>query len=102
MIYGGTQDDSSVYGPAREWDPRFPDGWRYVWLDAWAGGDGCVTFADPEDPNTVYFSSQHGAARRKDMRSGRSVSIRPRLPKGRRVDRNTISSRPIFYRRTTA
>jgi photosystem II stability/assembly factor-like uncharacterized protein len=82
MIYGGTQDDSSVYGPAREWDPRFPDGWRYVWLDAWAGGDGCVTFADPEDPNTVYFSAQHGAVRRKDMRSGRSVSIRPRLPKG--------------------
>ncbi|MCJ7487584.1 MAG: hypothetical protein MUQ25_15660 [Candidatus Aminicenantes bacterium] len=82
MIYGGTQDDASVFGPAREWDPRYADGWRYVWLDAWSGGDGCYTFADPEDPTTVYFSSQNGAARRKDMRTGRSVSIMPRLPKG--------------------
>ncbi|MBE0710736.1 MAG: hypothetical protein IH583_00010 [Candidatus Aminicenantes bacterium] len=82
MIYGGTQDDASVFGPAREWDPRYADGWRYVWLDAWSGGDGCYTFADPEDPATVYFSSQNGAARRKDMRTGRSVSIMPRLPKG--------------------
>jgi photosystem II stability/assembly factor-like uncharacterized protein len=82
MIYGGTQDDASVFGPAREWDPRYPDAWRYVWIDAWSGGDGCYTFADPEDPNTVYFSSQNGAARRKDLRAGRSVSIMPRLPKG--------------------
>jgi photosystem II stability/assembly factor-like uncharacterized protein len=82
MIYGGTQDDASVFGPAREWKPRFPDGWHYVWLDPWSGGDGCFTFADPEDPTTVYFSSQNGAARRKDLRTGRSVLIRPRLPKG--------------------
>ncbi len=81
-VYGGVQDDSSVFGPAREWNPRYPDGWKYVWLDAWAGGDGCYTFADPEDPNTVYFSSQNGAARRKNMKEHRSVSIRPRLPKG--------------------
>jgi photosystem II stability/assembly factor-like uncharacterized protein len=81
-VYGGVQDDASVYGPAREWNPLFADGWHYVWLDAWAGGDGCVTFPDPEDPNTVYFSSQNGGARRKDMAAGRSVSIRPRLPRG--------------------
>jgi len=82
MIYGGTQDDASVLGPAREWDPRYADEWHYVWLDPWSGGDGCYTFADPGDPNTVYFSSQNGAARRKDLRTGRSVSIMPRLPKG--------------------
>ncbi len=81
-VYGGVQDDSSVCGPSREWNPLFADGWRYVWLDAWAGGDGCVTFPDPEDPNTVYFSSQNGGARRKDMAADRSVSIRPRLPRG--------------------
>jgi photosystem II stability/assembly factor-like uncharacterized protein len=81
-IYGGTQDDSSVFGPAAEWDPRVADRWSYVWLDPWSGGDGCFTFADPEEPATVYFSSQHGAARRKDARTGRSVSIMPRLPKG--------------------
>lgn len=81
-IYGGTQDDSSVFGPASEWDRRSADGWRYVWLDPWSGGDGCFTFADPEDPATVYYSSQHGAARRQDTRTGQSVSIMPRLPKG--------------------
>lgn len=80
-VYGGTQDDSSVYGTAREWDPRFQDGWRYVWLDAWAGGDGCYTMTDPLDPNIVYTSSQNGGIFRKDMRADRSVGIRPRLPK---------------------
>jgi len=82
-VYGGTQDDAAVYGPAKEWDPRFPDGWTYLWLDAWAGGDGCFTIPDPEDPHTVYFSSQHGGIRRKDMSSGRSISIRPRWPEGK-------------------
>ncbi len=83
FVYGGTQDDASVYGPAREWKPKYPDGWSYVWLDAWSGGDGCVTIPDPEDPNTVYTSSQNGGIMRKDMRTDRSVRIRPRLPKDR-------------------
>ena len=81
-VYGGTQDDSSVFGPAKEWKPKYADGWKYVWLDAWSGGDGCYTVPDPEDTNTVYFSSQNGAIMRKDMRADRSVNIRPRLPKG--------------------
>ncbi len=59
-VYGGTQDDASVYGPSKEWNPLYPDAWNYVWLDAWAGGDGCVTFADPDNPDIVYFSSQNG------------------------------------------
>ncbi len=80
-VYGGTQDDSSVYGPAKEWNPKFQDEWQYVWLDAWAGGDGCYTMADPLDPNIVYTSSQNGGIFRKDMRADRSVEIRPRLPK---------------------
>jgi photosystem II stability/assembly factor-like uncharacterized protein len=80
-VYGGTQDDSSVYGPAKEWNPKFQDEWQYVWLDAWAGGDGCYTMADPTDPNIVYTSSQNGGIFRKDMRADRSVGIRPRLPK---------------------
>jgi photosystem II stability/assembly factor-like uncharacterized protein len=82
FVYGGTQDDSSVYGPAMEWNPKYQDEWQYVWLDAWAGGDGCYTMADPMDPNIVYTSSQNGGIFRKDMRADRSVGIRPRLPKG--------------------
>lgn len=80
-IYGGTQDDSSVYGPSIEWNPLFADLWKYVWLDSWSGGDGCYNLADPEDPNIVYFSSQNGAIRRKFMDKDRSLHIRPRLPK---------------------
>ncbi len=79
-VYGGTQDDASVMGPAREWNPRFPEGWTYIWLDAWSGGDGCYTVPDPQDPNTVYFSSQTGGLMRKDMRADRSKPIRPKLP----------------------
>jgi photosystem II stability/assembly factor-like uncharacterized protein len=82
FVYGGTQDDSSVYGPAKEWNPKFQDEWQYVWLDAWAGGDGCYTMADPLDPNIVYSSSQNGGIFRKDMQADRSVGIRPRLPEG--------------------
>ena len=88
MVYGGVQDDASVYGPSKEWDPRYPDGWDYVWLDAWAGGDGCFTFPDPDDPNIVYYSSQNGAAKRKNMKEDHSVSIKPKLPqdhKGKQV-----------------
>jgi photosystem II stability/assembly factor-like uncharacterized protein len=82
QVYGGAQDDASVVGPAKEWDPRFPDGWKYIWLDAWSGGDGCFTMPDPEDTNTVYFSSQNGGIMRKDMKADRSKNIRPRLPRG--------------------
>lgn len=80
-IYGGVQDDATVYGPALEYDQRYNKDWKYLWVDAWSGGDGCVTCVDPEDPNTVYFSMQNGAARRRNMETGKSVPIRPRLPK---------------------
>lgn len=80
-IYGGVQDDASVYGPSLEYDPRYAKGWKYIWIDAWSGGDGCVTCVDVTDPNTVYFSMQNGAAQRKDMAADKSVSIRPRLPR---------------------
>jgi len=81
-IYGGTQDDATVFGPPTEWNPRFPDPWQYLWIDAWNGGDGCVTQVDPKEPNTVYFSLQHGAARRLDRSVDSSVSIMPELPEG--------------------
>ena len=80
LIYGGTQDDATVYGPAIEWKNKFADTWKYLWIDAWDGGDGCVTQVDPEDPSTVYFSMQNGAIRRKNMKTGQSISIKPKLP----------------------
>ena len=82
LIYGGVQDDASVRGPGLEWKPGHGDAWKYVWIDAWSGGDGCYTLPDPEDPNTVYYSSQHDGLMRQDVRANRSAWIGPRLPDG--------------------
>jgi hypothetical protein len=81
-VFGGTQDDASVFGPAEEWNPRFADKWKYIWVDAWSGGDGCYTLADPEDPDIIYTSSQNGGIFRKSMSADRSVFIQPQLPRG--------------------
>ncbi|MEP2668770.1 MAG: hypothetical protein ABJH04_07240 [Cyclobacteriaceae bacterium] len=78
-IYGGTQDDATVYGHAKEWNPKFFDEWKYLWIDPWSGGDGCITLVDPEDDNTIYYSSQEGGVRRMDLSSGVSTNIRPKL-----------------------
>ena len=82
LIYGGTQDDATVFGPAKEWIPNQPDPWQYLWIDAWSGGDGCFTQLDPKDPNTVYFSMQNGAIRRRNQVTGQSIYIGPKHPKG--------------------
>ena len=87
-VYGGTQDNASVFGPAKEWDPRFQDEWKYVWVDPWAGGDGCYTMVDPLDPNIIYSSSQNGAIFRQNMLTDRRVRIRPRLPEGHNGELN--------------
>ncbi|MFP6640471.1 MAG: hypothetical protein VCC04_09525, partial [Myxococcota bacterium] len=38
-IYGGTQDNGALYGPARSIDPFKNDPWQHVYLDQWTGGD---------------------------------------------------------------
>lgn len=78
-IFGGTQDDATVYGTAQPWNPDFPDSWRYLWVDPWSGGDGCVTQVDPQNPNIIYYSAQNGAVMRKDMLADTITRIRPRL-----------------------
>jgi photosystem II stability/assembly factor-like uncharacterized protein len=83
FIYGGTQDDSALLGPAN----RAPlegvkDPWRYVWIDLWGGGDSYVTAVDPADPATIYFEQQFGDFQRKNLRTGESKRIRPPTAKG--------------------
>ncbi len=80
LIYGGTQDNSTVHGPLQRWTDGAVDQWKYFWIDAWSGGDGCVTQLDVNDANTVYFSSQEGAVRRRDVQADTSKGIRPALP----------------------
>jgi len=79
-IYGGTQDDATVYGPATELNTNFNDPWKYVWIDPWDGGDGCVSQVDPEDNTIVYYSQQHGDAIRLDRTTDKTVLIKPALP----------------------
>jgi len=80
-IYGGAQDDATVMGPPKELNNRFPDSWKYVWIDPWDGGDGCVTQVDPDDKDIIYYSRQHGDAMRLDKSKDVAVSIMPVLPK---------------------
>lgn len=81
QIFAGAQDNATVYGLPIELTPDRTEPWKYLWIDPWNGGDGCVTQVDPLDSNTVYYSAQEGAFRRKDMTTNRSKSIQPRLPK---------------------
>jgi photosystem II stability/assembly factor-like uncharacterized protein len=80
VIYGGTQDNATVYGQPKEIKPHFPDTWKYLWIDPWDGGDGCVSQVDPEDENTVYYSAQHGHAIRYDKKMDTTHLIQPQLP----------------------
>lgn len=72
-IYGGTQDNATIFGPSAEWNPKRAEGWKYLWIDPWSGGDGCITVIDPIDSTTIYYSAQEGAIRRMDLKTGNSL-----------------------------
>ncbi|MCP5527161.1 MAG: glycosyl hydrolase [Verrucomicrobiales bacterium] len=74
-VVGGTQDNSTQYGPARTADAsgiRNSD-WQII-----IGGDGHDGAIDPENPNLIYGESQEGYIRRYDRLTGETTSIRPR------------------------
>ncbi len=75
-VCGGAQDNWSECGPSRttnRWGIRNSD-WFIV-----GSGDGFQTRTDPDDPGTVYASSQDGNLTRLDLRTGQVRSIRPRI-----------------------
>src|ERR1041385_2276163 len=75
-VYGGLQDNGSWGGPSQTRNLQAGitnSDWYRV-----GGGDGFYAQVDPTDYNTVYAESQGGAMQRLDLRTGRSVSIRPR------------------------
>ncbi|MCS6886228.1 MAG: glycosyl hydrolase [Acidobacteriota bacterium] len=78
-VYGGTQDNFTLYGPSRT---RTANGitnydWRVV-----VGGDGFHVKIDPEDPDTVYGEYQYGGLVRFNKKTGQRVGIKPQEGKG--------------------
>ncbi|MDQ6677013.1 MAG: glycosyl hydrolase [Acidobacteriota bacterium] len=73
-VFGGTQDNSSVGGPART---RNQSGITNADWFVTQGGDGFHSRVDPEDPNTVYAELQYGVLVRFDRRTGERLGIQP-------------------------
>jgi len=73
-VYGGTQDNYSFGGPSRT---RSASGIVNSDWFVTQGGDGFRSQVDPEDPNTVYASLQHGVIVRFDKRTGERLGIQP-------------------------
>lgn len=80
-IYGGTQDNFSFGGPSRT---RSASGIVNSDWFVTNGGDGFRSQVDPEDPNTIYASLQHGVIVRFDKRTGERIGIQPQA--GRNED----------------
>ncbi|MFQ5733243.1 MAG: WD40/YVTN/BNR-like repeat-containing protein [Planctomycetaceae bacterium] len=78
-IVGGTQDNSTQYGPSRALNNsgiRNSD-WRLI-----IGGDGHDCAIDPKDPNIIYGESQQGYIQRIDRRTWETIRIRPTPARG--------------------
>ncbi len=73
-VYGGLQDNQSVYGPSAT---RSVKGILNRHWSVSDFGDGMVQAADPLDSRYVYTSSQGGAITRHDPRTGDRKIIRP-------------------------
>ncbi len=73
-VYGGTQDNFTLGGPART-----PSVHGILNRDWWVvhGGDGFEPAVDPHDPHIVYAQSQYGVLVRFDRRTGEEVGIQP-------------------------
>ena len=78
-VYGGTQDNSTVGGPARTTSEHGIT--NRDWFVA-KGGDGFEPAVDPENPDIVYAQSQYANLVRYDRRSRERVDIMPRPDAG--------------------
>ena len=73
-VYGGTQDNNSLGGPART---RNNAGIVNADWFVTNGGDGFRSAVDPVDFNIIYAESQNGGLVRVDKRTGETVDIQP-------------------------
>lgn len=73
-IYGGTQDNATLGGPARN---KSLNGITNADWYVTVFGDGFKTVVDPTNPDTVYSQWQYGGLVRYDRQSGESIDIQP-------------------------
>lgn len=77
-VYGGLQDNGVWYGPSNY---RFSKGWQgrgsYPYKSI-GGGDGMQVQIDNRDNETVYAGSQFGYYYRKNLKTGKRISIHPK------------------------
>lgn len=78
-VYGGTQDNFTLGGPART---RSAHGITNADWFVVQGGDGFHCRVDPKDPDTVYGEMQYGGLVRFDRRTGQKTGIQPQPGKG--------------------
>ena len=78
-VYGGTQDNYTLGGPART---RSAHGITNADWFVVQGGDGFHCKVDPTDPLTVYGEFQYGGLCRYDRRTGQRVQIQPQSGAG--------------------
>ena len=78
-VYGGTQDNSTVGGPARTTSEHGITNrdWFVV-----KGGDGFEPAVDPQNPDIVYAQSQYANLVRYDRKTGEKVDIKPQPEPG--------------------
>jgi photosystem II stability/assembly factor-like uncharacterized protein len=78
-VYGGTQDNFTLGGPART---RSATGITNADWFVVQGGDGFHCRVEPKDPNTVYGELQYGGLVRFDRRTGQKTGIQPQSGPG--------------------
>jgi photosystem II stability/assembly factor-like uncharacterized protein len=78
-VYGGTQDNETQGGPARN---RSVHGITNADWFVVHEGDGFHCKVDPRDPNVVYGEAQYGDLVRFDRRTGEEVGIQPKPAAG--------------------
>jgi photosystem II stability/assembly factor-like uncharacterized protein len=75
-VYGGLQDNGSWGGPSTTRDPA---GINYAqWFNI-LGFDGYYCQVHPKDNDIVYCEGQYGMLRRKNVHTGATIDIKPRL-----------------------
>jgi photosystem II stability/assembly factor-like uncharacterized protein len=78
-VYGGTQDNNTIGGPARTTFAHGASNREWFFL---LGGDGFEPAADPTNPDIVYCQWQYGNLNRYDRKSGERLYIQPAADEG--------------------